>query len=486
LRLAVELAAALLGIWQIGVLYSVFARRIGYPIDLEWMEGGTLYEAHRLLHGQSLYEHPVTTWVGFPYPPAHPLILAILGIIDLDFWTGRLVSVFFFTLLCAAILREIYVHLGRSALGAALGLLSVAFICNGFPVIGQWYDLIRADTMMFGLWAAGTARLLKPIPTRRHTLITALLFCAAVYSKQTGAMFIGWSCLFLLMHSPRVGLRLAIYTGAACLVVLGFLQWSSKGAFWFLTVASLGQHEVRDAIVTEGFRLVYKHAPFMVLTPFLLLLVALKRWLSPRSVLWVGSFLVAIPACLMPYAKVGAYLNALMPLVVLAAPAIVFVTADVMRQKGALAVAARWGTLAALSYFVCANPIDTKTCVPDAAKWRAARELNAIVASLKGGVVCPYLAFLPGHNGHDNPHWHMMVTWDAVWRGESFDEVAALKHSGARWVLLHSNDGGVMANYVRRQSRLAMRIPASARVRMVTGAGIEIDELWERPTGIPR
>lgn len=480
LRLALELAAAAFAIWQIGILYSVFAQRIAYPMDLEWMEGGTLYEAYRILHGQPLYEHPVTTWVGFPYPPAHPLLVAIIGALHLDFWTGRLISIFFFSLLCAALFRAVYVHLGRSALGVALGLLGVAFVCNAFPIVGQWYDLVRADTMMLGLWATGTARLLKPNPTRRHTLITALLFCGAVYSKQTAAMFIGWSCLFLLVHSPRIGVRLATYTCALCLSVLLYLQWTTKGAFWFLTVASLGHHEVRDAIVVEGFRLVFKYAPFLVLTPFLLLLVALRRWLTPRSVLWAGSFLLAIPACLIPYGKVGAYVNALIPLVVLSAPAIILVLADVMRQDGALGTLTRWGTLSAMTYLVYLNPIDTKACLPDAEQWRSARELNAIVASLKGGVVCPYLGFLPAHNGHDNPHWHSMVLWDAIWRGEHFDEVAALDHSNARWVLLHSRDIGPMANYVRRTSRLAMRIPQSARVRVVTGAGVVVDELWER------
>ena len=482
MRLALELAATVFAVWQIAILYSIFARRLTYPMDLEWMEGGTLLEAQRILHGQPLYEHPVTTWVGYPYPPAHPLLVAIVGWFHLDFWTGRLVSIFFFSLLCVTIYREIHRHLGRSSLGVALGLLTVALIANAYPILGQWYDLIRADVMMIALWAAGTARLLQLNPTRRQTLVTALLYCAAIYSKQTGALFVAWSCLFLLVHSPRNGLRLAAYTGGACLFVLLILQWSTKGAFWFLTVASLGQHEVRDAIVIEGARLVYKYQPFMVLISFILLLVALKRWLSPRSILWAGSFLLAVPGCLIPYGKVGAYLNALIPLVVLTGPALVFVLGDVMRQQRALATAARWGTLATLGYFVYINPIKSESCLPDAAKWRAANELNTLVASLKGPVVCPYLGFLPGHNGHDNPHWQTMVNWDAIWRGESFDEIAALEHSGAHWVLLHSKDIGSMANYVRRNSRLFMRIPDSARVRMVTGAAVEIDEVWERVT----
>ena len=111
---------------------------------------------------------------------------------------------------------------------------------------------------------------------------------------------------------------------------------------------------------------------------------------------------------------------------------------------------------------------------------RAARELNAIVVSIKGGLVCPYLGFLPAHNGHSNPHWQAMVVWDSLWRGEPMNEIAALQHSGAKWVLLHSKDGGSFASHVRNTSRLDRRLPDSARVQMVTGAAVEIDEVWER------
>jgi hypothetical protein len=486
MRLGLEFLFALFGLWQVGILYSIFARRFAYPIDIEWMEGGTLYEAFRMLRGQPLYEYPVTTWAGFPYPPAHPLAVAMLGVVHLDFWTGRLVSIFFFTVLCFALFREVYLHLGRSGTGVALGTLTLACVGNAYPVVGQWYDLTRADTMMFALWLAATTRVLKPNPTRRHLLITALMFCAAIYSKQTAAPFVAWSCLFLLVHSPRSGFWLALTTGTACLTALLLLQWWTHGAFWILTVSSMGKHEVRDAVVVEGFRLVFGYAPYLVVTPFLMLLVALKRWLTPRSVLWTGAFILALPACLAPYAKVGAYLNALIPLIALSAPALVFVSADIIRQKGVLGAAARWTTLATLSYFVHANPVNAAACVPSRAQWQAARALNTMVASLDGGVVCPYLGFLPARNGHDNPHWQTMVTWDAIWRGESFDEVVALKHSGARWVLLHSKDIGAMASHVRRTSRLAMRIPDHARVRMVTGAAVEIDELWERLAPLER
>ncbi len=480
LRFLVEVALALFAAWQVVRLFWIFAARLTYPLDLEWMEGGTLYEAYRILHGQPLYETPVTTWAPYPYPPAHPLLLAITGCLQLDFWSGRLVSIFFFALLCFTIFREIHAHLERSAAGLTLATLTLAVIANAYPVVGQWYDLVRGDIMMLSLCVVGTARLLRPMTSWRQTLITALLFTAAIYTKQTAAAFVAWGCAFAIVRAPRAGLRLSALVAGLCSLVLVVLQWSSHGAFWYLTVSSLSQHEVRPAAVVEGFTIAFRYAPFLVSTPFLLLLAALKGRVGARSVLWVGAFFVALPASLIPYGKIGAYLNALLPLIVLSGPAFALVLADVSLQRGLVPALARWAALATLGQTALAHPLEPKSFVPDRGMRRAAHELNALVASLEGGVVAPYLGFLPARNGHGNPHWQTMVVYDALWRGEPMNEILALEHSGARWVLLNSKDIDPLATYVRRHGRLAQRIPDSARVRMMTGAGLAIDELWER------
>jgi len=479
-RLLLELGIAIWALYQLAILYSAFFGRLTYPMDLEWMEGGTLFEAFRVLHGQPLYVKPVTTWAPYPYPPVQPWLLAVVGALHLDFWVGRMLSIFFFSVLCFAIFREIYVHFMRRAVGIAMGALALAVIAASYPVVGQWYDLIRCDIIMLGFWAAGASRLMKRNATPRHMLWTAVLFTLAIYSKQTASMLVGWSCLFLLVYRFRLGLRLAAYTGGLSLALLLLLQWTTKGAFWYLTIGSLGQHEMKHDMMFEGFTMVFNFVPFFVITPFILLLVALRGWLTPRTIHWVGAFLVSIPVSLVAYSKVGAYLNALIPLVVLSAPALIFVMADIVQRPGTPAAALRWATLAGLAYFVSIRPLDPSAYVPNVTKWHAARELNSIVTSLQGGVVCTYLGFLPAHNGHFNPHWQSMVVWDSIWRNEPMDEVAAFENSGARWVLTNSRDVGPFANYVRSVSNLSRRIPESARVQMQTGAGIEIDELWER------
>jgi hypothetical protein len=480
LRLVVESGVTLWALWPLLVLLSVFFDRLMYPIDLEWCEGGSLYQAYRLLHGQPIYTQDDPSWAPFPYPPAHTLILAFVGLVRLDFWTGRLVSIAFFLLLCVTLFRQIYRHLDQSSFGVAAGMLSVATVVCGFPIVGQFYDLVRVDTMMLALSVYGVARISEADSRRKQLWLTAVVLCAAVFTKQTAVFFVGWAGLFALISRPRYGLRLALVSGILGLLLLGLAQWITGGGLWFWTVAGVANHPIDDPRVMQGLREVWRYVPFLALLPLLLLASTLRSFISPRTVLWTGCLVVAVPASLMPYAKAGGYDNNLMPLIVFTGPAAVFLVADLAKQRKVVGPIARWTLLAGLALFVGARPLTPKAYLPDVQKWKAAGELNAIVASLPGGVVCPYLAFLPGHNGHSNRHWHSMVVWDAVWRGQPMSEIKALESSGAHWVLLHSKDVGEFANYARRNSTLERRLPDSARVRMVTGAAVEIDEVWKR------
>jgi hypothetical protein len=167
-------------------------------------------------------------------------------------------------------------------------------------------------------------------------------------------------------------------------------------------------------------------------------------------------------------------------MVMLAGPVLVLFVADLAWKNDELAVFARYGLLAVLSFFVYQRSLHPEEYLPTADDRRAAAKLNALVSSLSGGVVVPQLAYLPGYNGHDNLHWHAMAAWDLEWAGTPMDEYAALEKSGARWVMLHSNDGGPFPQKVRKRW-IRHEIPKEARVRMITGAAIGLDEYWERP-----
>src|SRR5690606_5434809 len=77
----------------ISTIIRIFSSRLAFPMDLEWIEGGQLLHAHRVMNGQELFTEPKWGFMPFSYPPGHAYLLAFLGkIFGLDFWLGRLVS----------------------------------------------------------------------------------------------------------------------------------------------------------------------------------------------------------------------------------------------------------------------------------------------------------------------------------------------------------------------------------------------------------
>ena len=484
LRLGIETLSVAWALWPIGILFSVFLARLTYPMDIEWCEGGILYQAYRLIHGLPVYARNDPVWTPWSYPIGHTLVLALVGLFKCDFWSGRLVSIVFFCLLCAALFREVYQHLERSSFGVALGALTVAVIACAYPVVGQWYDLIRVDTMAMSLSVIGIARVYRLGVKWRDTLITAAILTGSIYTKQTSAFFVAWACLFAIAREPRRGLRVSIVTGLLCLAVLGLLQWGTNGSYWFWTVTDLKGQTVEDPRLVDGLRQVWTYAPFVVLFPFAFLLIVLRGLLSSRTLLWTGSLIMAIPATLLPYAKVGGYLNNLIPLIVLLGPVAALMFADVAKGGGWLGLLARWGAIVGLGLFVWSRPLHPDEYIPTKRDIRAANELNALVASLPGAVVVPDLAFLPARTGHTNPHWYSMAMWCAIWSGRPMNMALAFEKSGARWVIMHSRAGDDFSFYVKRHFQLARKIPDNARVRMITGAGVTLDDLWEKlPTG---
>ncbi len=462
------------------VLYVAF-RRLDFPFDLEWCEGGSLYQAYRLLHGLPLYTRSDPSWAPFPYPPAHTLVLALLGLIRLDFWMGRLASIALFLFMGWVLFREVYEHAGGKRYTALAGAFGLSVIACAYPVTGQWYDLVRVDSMMMALCVWGTARVLRPIVTKRSTIATALIFTVAIFTKQLSTVFVGWACLFALFHRPKFGLALGGVTLVACGLTLAFAQWITGGGFWFWVITNLARQTLNTERLKEAVNIILQFAPFILAIPVVFLLLAAKRALSAKSVLWTGSLLLAVPTSLLPYAKSGGYLNNLMPMLVLLGPVTMILASDLANVRWAVpGYITRGGTIAAMVAFVALRPMNYQTYLPDANNRRAAANLNAMLRTLKGGLVSPYFAFLPARTGHTNPHWHRMVVLDAYYRGDNMSESDAFERSGARWALLLSAAQGPFESYVRNHLNLAERLPADMHVYPVTGERALVDELWQK------
>lgn len=483
LRLSVGLATIGIALYPVAMLVYVFAARLTYPMDLEWCEGGMLLHTHHLLRGEPIYGPDDAVFAPFPYPPGYPALVAILGIFGLDYWTGRLVSIAFFAVFCAVVFQEVWRQSARALTGAALGAAAVATVVLGFPTVGGWYDLARVDSAFMGLSALGAWLVSGDKYTPRRMLITAVVLTMAVYTKQTAALFAVWVVLFAFVRDRRSGALLAVATFVLCALLLGLLQWSTEGQFWRWIYSHLSEHQVRTYFYFKGLKIIHGFAPFAVLLPIGFTLLALKRGLSRRTVLWTGMLVCAMPVSLLPYAKHGGYINNLMAVVMLVGPAAALLVTDLLRLADRFGLAIEAGVVVLLGLLVWRNPITPSDYVPSQGMRDRARMLNQTVAELEGGVLSPQLPFIPVRNGHDTPQWHVMGYEDLTWGQRQHNVLRSVERADAEWLLLSENADWPQSRELRKLYRRIRKLPPQ---RLMTGVSVPLDELLQRVDGTQR
>ncbi|HFE47506.1 MAG TPA: DUF2029 domain-containing protein, partial [Nannocystis exedens] len=221
LRRLRQLVVVLAISWAV-VLAIAFAARMTFPLELEWMEGGSLHHALRLLRGESLYGVPSVDFVPFLYTPLYPAVLAFLAKLGLPLGLllGRVVSVVSVVAIACALWRLVAAENKPVPHRAA----AVGLFFSGYVFCFRWYDIARADTMMFALLLWGLLLFRTARGGWRRPLIAGILVALAFWTKQTAAVLIFASGL----GGVAVGLRgriwvLTRYTLTVAVVVLGGL-----------------------------------------------------------------------------------------------------------------------------------------------------------------------------------------------------------------------------------------------------------------------
>jgi 4-amino-4-deoxy-L-arabinose transferase-like glycosyltransferase len=182
-RIARALKWCLVGVsvWYLGSYLVVALARIGYPFELEWMEGAVVNHVQRILRGQPLYVRPSLDFVPFVYAPLYFYVSAGLAkVIGLSLLPLRLVSLLF-SLACFAV---IYAFAQRETGSRFYGLVAAALFAATFRAAGAWLDIARPDTLMLAFLLAGLY--VARFETSVLALTTAgLLFALAFHTKQT-------------------------------------------------------------------------------------------------------------------------------------------------------------------------------------------------------------------------------------------------------------------------------------------------------------
>lgn len=212
------------------VLSSVYVvlNRISYPFELEWIEGTSFVQVHRVLTGQSLYVSPTLEFVPMVYPPLYYYLSAFLAwIFGLDFLALRILSLLS-TLACAIL---IFLIVRKESRGLYFPFLAVGFFTATFKIGGAWFDIARVD-MLFVFWL-----LLGLFLIQRDSLLSCIgagiAFALGLLTKQTTVFLIFPMVLYLAFYRIRFALAMvgAIFLLAGTVMLL--LNFASQGWFFF-------------------------------------------------------------------------------------------------------------------------------------------------------------------------------------------------------------------------------------------------------------
>jgi len=422
-RLANVFRLAALGAAVLFLLAFVFMgiRRVPYPFELEWMEGGALDEVRRILAGLPIYARPNMEYVGFRYAPLYFYLAAgVSAVVGHDFLGLRLVS----WIASAGSVGLIFALVRQETRSREAGLLAAGLFAATARVSGFWFDVARVDALyLFLLLLAAWW-----IRRGRGPLAVGIVLALAFHTKQTALLpAAGYILYYCWRRRAQAPALLAVFAAGAiggALLFDGlsggwytryvyrshFLLWHRAGAFW-----------TRDLLAS---------LPVAAVAAVFFLARPAPRDRETRAFYAVFTALMIGTAY---YSRliVGAYVNALLP--ACAALAVLFGLAvhEARRALGSPAPEARaaetalWAAAALQFAVLLFNPL---AHVPTRADADAGTRLVATIAGLGGDVLVPSHPYLVVRAG-GRAHTHSMAIGELSLGGET----AFARDLKARW-----------------------------------------------------
>jgi hypothetical protein len=348
---AAVVLAAVAGLLELGMHARLFASRVAFPLDLEWMEGGVLVHAQRVAEGKPLYVAPSLDFIPFLYTPFYYVVLAGLSkVLPMGYALARALSLAAFAGALALLVATALRQAGRGAhssrvLAALVGLAGAGAVAAGFEFSGAFFDLARSDSLLLFLEAAALAAALWGRGWQ-SAAGAGVAMGLAFLTKQTGPVIGIGIGLGLLVADWRRALVYGAVAGAIMGAGLFYLVKSSDGWFWTYIFKLHQSHPFRaDTLRTTPPALWHYGWPTLIALVLSTTALGLGgRLRRSDAVLW-GAALAGIGAGVLGFATMWAWTNAFIPTVFFPMFAAAAFTARLVvhaadaRKPGAAAVA---------------------------------------------------------------------------------------------------------------------------------------------------
>ncbi len=385
---------------------------LAFPFPLNYGEGPLLDQAVRLAEFKNIYsgdlgEPPYTI---SNYPPFYLMVQApFVWLFGPEFWYGRLISLTSVAATAVLVALTLYTLTKDRIAAMAAGLTFPAI-----PYVLRWSSLGRVDMLGLALSWAGLFAVVRWPDKRRTMAAAAVLFVAAVLTRQTYVLAAPLTAFVWLAVQGRRRRALEL-AGIACglgLPSFAALNVSTDGGFFLNTVTA----NINDF---RWERVSFNALGALLACPLLLLGGLAFLLKSPRDGAWwlAAPYLALSVALALLVGKVGSDVNYLLEL----SAALVLVTGTLIAwQRDRPRLRALVISLLAVQVLALAQsslvPSGLQDYVVD--QEREVRQLSGIVAGADGPVLTDeYMGLLPlnGKRIHLQPFEMTQLSRDGAW-----------------------------------------------------------------------
>jgi len=174
--------------------------RLGFPFELEWMEGAAVDHVLKILAGENIYVEPSLKFTPFIYPPLYFYIAALVTkFTGTGFLALRIVALLFSGLS----FYLIFLIVKKETRSFFYGFLAVSFFIATYPLTGAWLDIGRIDTL-FLFFLLLTFYLVKFKVSKKSYILAGLVIALAMFSKQSSLVMALILVAYVFIFRPRL------------------------------------------------------------------------------------------------------------------------------------------------------------------------------------------------------------------------------------------------------------------------------------------
>jgi hypothetical protein len=243
-----------------GAFLFVALRRIAYPYELEWLEGGAVEIVRRVASGHAIYVQPSLHYVPYPYTPLYFWACGILShVVGVGFLPLRLVSLLS-SVGCAVMLVAI---VRRETGDAVAGVVASGLFMVTYAVGGAWLDIGRVDSFALCLLLISLYVARGVEGTRGGLLLGALIFIAFM-AKQSDLVATAPLLIFLLFGRRRAGIVALLTVSALVVGSTWALDARTHGWYGYYVFTELTHQGVVSSVWRTFFIRDLWHLPWVI------------------------------------------------------------------------------------------------------------------------------------------------------------------------------------------------------------------------------